>query len=525
MSPRHQEALAHLLYGINFGGGFVALTGEVGTGKTTLCHCLLQQIPKNIDIALILNSKLNSIELLATLCDELGIGYDKNQQALKNLIDRLNQHLLSTHANGRRTVLLIDEAQNLSLEVLEQIRLLTNLETHKTKLLQIILVGQPELQDLLKRQDLRQLNQRITARYHLLPLSLAETREYIHHRLTVANGQPGIFKPSAIGKIYKLSSGIPRVINILCDRALLGAYSSNTRVISSAIISRAAAETLGKTNKKSPQLSVLVSLLLLAGFARLTYFQSHDHDVSRPVSIKPVIPIAIPTLPELSRSPDQQVPLLSEKITPVPVAKPKTFHAWINTPEHSLKTALTSALKLWGKPIPKNKPVDCHYAETIGLHCVFGKVSWKDLLAINHPVILEFSLTGKEKRHALLTGLGKNQATLHFNKETFTVAELLTYWNGYYLILEQQPIPAVNLIYPRETSDTVLWLRHQLFSVDGKNDAVEQPRFFDDKLTARVIAFQHQQHLAEDGKVGGKTMYNLKNRARNVDVPHLKVTD
>ncbi len=524
MSPRHQEALAHLLYGINFGGGFVALTGEVGTGKTTLCHCLLQQIPNNIDIALILNPKLNAIELLATLCDELGIGYDKNQQALKNLIDRLNQHLLTTHANGRRTVLLIDEAQNLSFEVLEQIRLLTNLETHKTKLLQIILVGQPELQDLLKRQDLRQLNQRITARYHLLPLSLAETREYIHHRLTVANGQPGIFKPSAISKIYKLSSGIPRVINILCDRALLGAYSSNTRVITSAIISRAAAETLGIKNKKSPQLTVIVSLLLLASIAWVAYFQSHDHDADQPVPIKRVMPVVIPALPELSRSPDQQVSLPGEKITPVPVAKPKTFQTWVNTHEHSLDTELTNALKLWGKPIPKNKKVDCHYAETTGLHCVFGKVSWKDLLARNHPVILEFSLAGKDKRHALLTGLGKNQAMLHFNKESFTIAEVLKYWNGYYLILEAQPIPAVNLIYPRETSDAVLWLRH-LLSVDGKNDEVVQPRFFDDKLSARVIAFQHQQHLVEDGIVGGKTMYHLKNRARNVDVPHLKVSD
>ncbi len=193
MSPRHQEGLAHLLYGINFSGGFVALTGEVGTGKTTLCQCLLQQIPKNIDIALILNSKLTALELLATLCDELGIRYDKNLQSLKNLIDCLNRHLLTAHANGRRTVLLIDEAQNLSLEVLEQVRLLTNLETHKTKLLQIILVVQPELQSLLKRKDLRQLNQRITARYHLLPLSLNETRAYIRHRLKVCGGQPDIF--------------------------------------------------------------------------------------------------------------------------------------------------------------------------------------------------------------------------------------------------------------------------------------------------------------------------------------------
>ena len=176
MSARHQEGLAHLLYGIDFGGGFVALTGEVGTGKTTLCHCLLQQLPKNIEVALILNSRLNVIELVATICDELGISYDKEHVSLKSLIDLLNQYLLAAHANGKRTVLLIDEAQNLSLDVLEQVRLLTNLETSKTKLLRIILVGQPELKALLARQDLRQLNQRITARYHLLPLSMKKMK-------------------------------------------------------------------------------------------------------------------------------------------------------------------------------------------------------------------------------------------------------------------------------------------------------------------------------------------------------------
>ena len=235
MSARHQEGLAHLLYGIDFGGGFVALTGEVGTGKTTLCHCLLQQLPKNIEVALILNSRLNVIELVATICDELGISYDKEHYSLKSLIDLLNQYLLTAHANGKRTVLLIDEAQNLSLDVLEQVRLLTNLETSKTKLLRIILVGQPELKALLARQDLRQLNQRITARYHLLPLSLDETRSYIRHRLMVSNGQPDIIKDSAIRKIYKLTSGIPRLINILCDRSLLGAYSTNSPNVTAAI--------------------------------------------------------------------------------------------------------------------------------------------------------------------------------------------------------------------------------------------------------------------------------------------------
>ena len=526
MSPRHQEGLAHLLYGINFGGGFVALTGEVGTGKTTLCHCLLQQLPKNIDIALILNSKLNASELLATICDELGIIYDKNQHSLKNLIDLLNQHLLTAHANGRRTVLLIDEAQNLSMEVLEQIRLLTNLETSKTKLLQIILVGQPELKESLKRQDLRQLNQRITARYHLMPLSLDETHAYIRHRLIVCNGHPEIFKDSAIRKIYKLSSGIPRVINILCDRALLGAYSNNTFSITPKIVSGAANETLGFSDNKFSYPAALFALLFLACIPTGIYFLKYWPKAStqNAVNLATANP-AIQTKNQI-KPPDQKNKLPVDKINTVTVAKAKTFHDWINNPGNSLNSSLISALQIWGKPIPDNNKVNCHYVETTGLRCLFGKASWKDLLITNRPAILEFSLTGAEKHHALLTGFGQNQSMLHFQDNMmFPLADVLKYWNGYYLILEQPPIPDAKLIIPLQTSDNILWLRHLLNSIDGKNEAVEQPRFYDDNLIARVINFQHQHQLTEDGKVGYNTMVLLKKIASGLDSPYMKITD
>lgn len=529
MSPRHQEGLAHLLYGINFGGGFVALTGEVGTGKTTLCHCLLQKIPENIDIALILNPKLNAVELLATICDELGIIYDKNQHSLKSLIDRLNQHLLTGHANSRRTVLLIDEAQNLSMEVLEQIRLLTNLETNKTKLLQIILVGQPELKESLKRQDLRQLNQRITARYHLLPLSLNETRAYIYHRLIVCSGRPEIFKESAIRQIYQLSSGIPRMINILCDRALLGAYSTNNHVITPAIVSAAANETLAFTDKKSPYLSTLLSLLLLGCIAAGIYFRMVWPKASIPATINIVTTSPdVQAKPEIISQPKQPIqnePLPVEKNSPIPVAKTKIFYEWINNPEYSLNAALISTLKLWGKPVPGNSQVDCHYIEITGLRCGFGKANWKDMLAINHPAILEFSLTGEKKFYALLTGFGQDQSMIHFKDDvTFPVADVLKYWNGYYLIVEP-PIPDAKVIRPHQTSDNILWLRYLLNSIDGKTEAVAQPRFYDDKLVARVINFQHQHQLPEDGKVGDRTKPYLENIARTLDFPRLEITD
>ena len=231
LSPRHQEALGHLLYGTGQYGGFVQLTGEVGTGKTTIVRTLLEQKLDGVDVAMIHNPSQNEIEFVQSICDELGVDYSKAgaTPTLKQLGDALNVHLLASHASGKRTVVIIDEAQNLPRDVLEQVRLLTNLETHKEKLLRIMLIGQPELVDLLSRPDLRQLASRITARYHLMPLSEAETAEYIRHRLRVAGTTEELFPPAAIHEIHKATRGVPRLVNILCDRALLGAYSQGLR--------------------------------------------------------------------------------------------------------------------------------------------------------------------------------------------------------------------------------------------------------------------------------------------------------
>jgi len=207
MSARHREALAHLLYGLGEGGGFVQLTGEVGTGKTTICRCLLEQVPDNVDLALVLNPKVTGAELIATVCDELGIEYPAGTTSIKTLTDLLNRYLLDAHARGQRTVLIIDEAQNLSTEVLEQVRLLTNLETATQKLLQIVLIGQPELRDLLARNELRQLAQRVTARYHLEPISRGETAAYIRHRLQICGTSRSLFNKRAMDRIHELSGG------------------------------------------------------------------------------------------------------------------------------------------------------------------------------------------------------------------------------------------------------------------------------------------------------------------------------
>lgn len=295
MSSRHREALAHLIYGMKSDSGFVLLTGEVGTGKTTVCRCLLGQIPDNSEIAFILNPKLSVVELLATICDELGISYPAGNQSVKVFIDQINFYLLKAHAEGKRTVLIIDEAQNLSIDVLEQIRLLTNLETDKRKLLQVVMLGQPELNQLLSQPELRQLSQRVTARYHLEPLFKHELEGYLSHRLAVAGVERPLFPEKTIGKLYSLTGGVPRLINLLCDRALLGAYVKEENIISPALLTEAASEVFGeknhscktKTNYGQWGVVALLGLILLFGVVFLVqlFRQPALNQVTQPQNV------------------------------------------------------------------------------------------------------------------------------------------------------------------------------------------------------------------------------------------------
>lgn len=269
MSDKHKEALAHLIYGVRNEGGFILVTGEVGTGKTTICRCLMEQLPEQTQVAYVFNPRLDAIELLTTICDEFHLPVARNEQTTKCLIDRIFNFLLQAHAAGQNPVLIIDEAQNLSIEVLEQIRLLTNLETSRKKLLQVILIGQPELRDLLKRDDLRQLAQRITARYHLSPLSSDEVALYVNHRLAVS-GQPlPLFPERVLKQVYRVTQGVPRLINLVCDRALLGTYAEDRERVTLQVLKRATSEVFGSEKHAgvaagwSSQLRLLVLILLL----------------------------------------------------------------------------------------------------------------------------------------------------------------------------------------------------------------------------------------------------------------------
>jgi len=266
MSPRHKEALAHLIYGVEGGSGFVLLTGEVGTGKTTLCRYLSENLPDNVEMALCINPRLSEAELLASICDDFGIPTTGSMNTVKNLTDTINTYLLDLYARGGRAVLIIDEAQNLRFEMLEQVRLLTNLETSHNKLLQIILIGQTELKEYLEQPKLRQLSQRITARYHLDPMNIHDSKAYVAHRIQVSGLDEGVFKPGAITEICKQSRGIPRLINSISERCLLGAYASERQSVGRRLAREAANEVLGKAapSPKPIALTVLAALLISA---------------------------------------------------------------------------------------------------------------------------------------------------------------------------------------------------------------------------------------------------------------------
>lgn len=495
MSQQHQEGYAHLLYGINQVGGFVALTGEVGTGKTLLCQCLLNEVPPNVSLAIILNPKLSANELLANICDELHISYDKADLTLKGLTDSLNSYLIEAYAKGNKTIVLIDEAQNLSLDVLEQIRLLTNLETAQTKLLQIILVGQPELKEILEAPELRQLNQRITARYHLRPFTPSEAEKYIKHRLNICGGRDDIFNCGAIKRIYGLSKGVPRLINIICDRALLGAFVKNTRVVTGKTINEAAVEIFNQPTptKKRMLLRVAAALAIMSLFAFSLYYLKGKQVKKQS---EPIVAIEKNSLTKPS-----PVTLKEEK--------EKSFDFYLNQ-QTSLNIELPKLAQLWGKSVSEED--GCKEVDTVGLHCLFDQTTWEQLVALNRPVIMEFPISKTQKEYALLIKIKDGDPVFQFYKEiSFPVENILKLWKGYYVTLWKSPVHSIKNVYPGKRSRAVRWIKEKI--------AIRRPyilrkpysTFFDKTLKKEVVRFQKKHHLTPDGIVGTKTFIQLRN--------------
>jgi len=501
LSLRHQEALAHLMFGITQGGGFVQLTGEVGTGKTMMIRALLERLPDNIDVALVLYPFLSVEEFIAAICDDLRVPRPE-KGGLKALIDALNQYLLANHSKGRRTVLVIDEAQNLSHEVLEQVRLLTNLETTKEKLLQILLVGQPELNSLLAQQELRQLAQRITAHYNLKSLLPRETAEYVLHRLRVARARTPLFTRSALSSIHRLSNGTPRLINILADRALLGAYARGKNRVTAGIVRQAAAE-IGRPPRTQYALIGGAAAALVAGVS-LASWQFIARDTA-PTEPAPIVAAIAPAPTEAA------VP--GPAVKEAEVVPPRNLESFLRDASgvFNTDTALAALFAQWRKDYERLPgKTGCERALSAGLRCAYASGNWNNLRQLNRPAIIELMDADSQRHHVLVSALRNDKAVLDLAGEAheFPLAEVDRYWFGKFLVLWTPPPSGEQTLRRGMRGPGVVWLREALARYDGRV-AGSKSDVFDAALEEEVKAFQRKHQLADDGVVGRFTLIQL----------------
>lgn len=508
MSDGHREALAHLRYGLENDGGFVLLTGEVGAGKTTVCRCLLEQVPADTNIAFIINPKLTPLELLASICDELKIDYHRGAGG-KELVDAINDYLLTAHARGRHTVLIIDEAQNLGFEVLEQIRMLTNLETNERKLLQIIMLGQPELQEKLADPQLKQLAQRISARHHLGPLNRAETTAYVRHRLAVAGVSPEVFSDGSLKKIFSLSAGIPRLINIICDRALLAAYTKGIRRVDSRLLTEAAGEVLGLRKKGRggrpvpPWLVAVIMLVVCAVALALVLRQSNPRQ-----SVSLAKPAPRPAL-------DKDNAPLSFNLK-YEAAEPFLSAAeWLDIETHgrSKGAAMADLLRLWG--VSGFSPAEqrgCQYAEKHGLRCLSAASGMAALRRLNRPVVLRLRGDKGGKFFMVLAADHGRWLDLRLEGRKWKVspADLAQHWQGSYILIWRPPEGYEDSIRPGYRGPMVKWLAERLALIDGEEyNKPAGEAAYDSGLVRRVRRLQFRYNLIPDGIVGKETIILL----------------
>jgi general secretion pathway protein A len=478
LSEGHREALAHLVYGLQ-GGGFVQLTGEVGTGKTTVCRALLDQLPPEVDVAMIFTPRLTAVELLSAICDELRVPYPLGTTSLKLLVDALSRALLDAHARGRRTVVIIDEAQNLSMEVLEELRLLTNIETTRDKLLQVILIGQPELVDLMERPALRQLAQRITARYHLRPFSFAETRAYIRHRLQVAGQREMIFTSSALRVIHRRSGGVPRLINNICDRALLGAFGRSKRRVIAATARGAAAEVSGAGGLRRWLQPAVATLLLAAivlsasmlGRSRLEFVATWWGQRVLPAGVAPSN-AAVTAAP----------PAPSAAIVAVPPAPRAPLARLLDAATADRDAALAGLFARWGVDFqPRPGESACDIARRAGLRCLVRSGNWNVIRRLDVPAMLTFTTPTGDRHYSTVTALADDTVTLELGPRAATLAQndVERFWNGSFVALWRTPDLAATPLKPG------------------------------DDFRQRVMAFQRANGLHADGILGEETLLRL----------------
>ncbi|MCO7225626.1 ExeA family protein [Pleionea sp. CnH1-48] len=504
MSQRHKEALAHLAYGIRQGAGFVLLTGEVGTGKTTICRQILRKLPDNTQLAFILNPMLNANELLATLCDELGIEYDEKNYSLKQLTDNLTNYLLDCHRQNFNVVLMIDEAQNLAPEVLEQIRLLTNLETDQKKLLQIILVGQPELQELLARKELRQLAQRITARYHLRPLNLQETAVYIQHRLRIAGSHSKLFSKQSVRKVFQLTEGVPRLINTLCDRAMMAAYSAEKRVVSEACVKAAGAEVLHLQNmatepKKKVSLPwkmpVAVVVTLIVGVFLGRWFAGGDSQEAVNV--------------------DNHADTVKTEAATTPgwESRKDIFDLIMRGSDvsRSEDVARSYLASRWSVDYDESRDGDfCRYVADYRLLCESGISDWQAITSYNRPAVLKLEDGQGRVSWVTLQGVVEDKVDIETStgQRRVKLDWLLAVWTRQFVILWQAPPDYLRPIRKGDRGENVNWLAKRIAFV-YEDKSINDIDLFDEYLQDLLMDFQKRHGLKADGIAGMNTLIQL----------------
>lgn len=512
MSHHHQEALATLLFGVRGDGGFVLLTGEVGVGKTTLCRSLLEQIPEACDVAYIFNPKLTVAELLSTICDEFGITYSQGNTSIKLFVDLINAYLLESHAKGRRAVLIIDEAQNLSADVLEQMRLLTNLETSQHKLLQIILLGQSELVAMLARPELRQLAQRIVARYHLGPLNKKEVAAYVKHRLEVSGAQRQLFPDALLGKLHRLSGGVPRVINVLCDRALLGTFVQGKDRVDRSTLVQAAREVFNQQPRLQrilPRAFLIGLMLLLAGALAVSEYRQDQLDAE-------VVTVQNPIVKHVKlNTPSQPVTQLkassvSAAIQPE-VILPVTLELPADVPRSRSRALAYAALFLAWNADYREGGDPCRQAETLGLHCRTARGGLQELRQFNMPAVLHLLDHQGQEFYATMIKLENGSATFVAGAKIreINLDVLASQWSGNYTLLLHLPPDVGDNILIGTQGPAVKWLSKQLAQAQGRAVKSTSAPIFDDDLKRHVKRFQLSQGLVPDGAVGPQTLARL----------------
>jgi general secretion pathway protein A len=517
LSERHAEALAHLLYGINESGGFIQLTGEVGTGKTTVVRTLLSRVPHHADVAVILNPRVTPAEFLLTICEELGLPIaEADGSSVKRMVDALNQRLLTAHAEGRRIIVIVDEAQNLSAETLEQVRLLTNLETATQKLLQIILIGQPELRELLDRNDLRQLAQRITGRYHLKPLSREETQGYVRHRLRVAGASGEIFTAGALREVHRLTAGVPRVINVTCDRALLGAYTQELRTVDAELVRQAAGEVSGRRVipwwlgwTAGAVCAVGVAAAVVLGWRTWT---------ERTAAIRAEVPPRTITQP-----PSKPQPIGATR--PASVAAPVSLNALLaqNSAFTTDAAAYRRLLSLWGTAMTEDRD-PCGQAQRAGLACLEQRGSWAQVRALNRPAILSLLDEAGQRHRVVLSGLDDKFATLDLGERSQRVPleDLSRDWFGDFTLVWKPKTARARELSMGMSGDEVRWLRRSLNALHGAAADPEHGDVYDEELSIEVQNFQREHRLNVDGIAGLQTQVVLDTALADPSSPLLQ---